>query len=309
VNEDALRRIEHDLGPDVIDRIAALRGSDLTTLMLEIARRRTDGTTPADVVRRYESDRFVGPGPFAPSTIADIEATLFATLPDGFAQLVLSPVAPLGAHRIAGVDQSRVVTTVRSNEVAADPTNVLALEAAIRRRAMVRHDARSSELVRLAASQRVTRAQVFDGEGVFAHFQIFGLVTAGRDTGDLAFERGAVVEHVRFAADAIRLVTGSDVVVELTDLTGDGMADVAMLVRAVLPDVDVRDRPDREGGRAYYDRICFKAYATSAGRPFEIADGGLVDWTQRLVPSRKERAMISGLGVERLALALGESAP
>ena len=309
MNEDALRRIEHDLGPDVIDRIAALRGSDLTTLMLEIARRRTDGTTPADVLRRYESDRFVCPGPFAPSTIADIEATLFATLPDGFAQLVLSPVAPLGAHRIAGVDQSRVVTTVRSNEVAADPTNVLALEAAIRRRAMVRHDARSSELVRLAASQRVTRAQVFDGEGVFAHFQIFGLVTAGRDTGDLAFERGAVVEHVRFAADAIRLVTGSDVVVELTDLTGDGMADVAMLVRAAVPDVDVRDRPDREGGRAYYDRICFKAYATSAGRPFEIADGGLVDWTQRLVPSRKERAMISGLGVERLALALGDSAP
>jgi hypothetical protein len=47
----------------------------------------------------------------------------------------------------------------------------------------------------------------------------------------------------------------------------------------------------------------------SAGQPFEIADGGLVDWTQRLVPSRKERLMISGLGVERLALALGGSAP
>ena len=309
MNEDALRRIEQDLGPDVIDRIAALRGSDLTTLMLEIARRRTDGITPADVVRRYETDRFVSPGSFAPSTIAEIEASLFAALPDGFEQVVLSPVAPLGAHRIAGVDQSRVVTTVRSNEVAADPTNVLALEAAIRRRALLRQDARSSEQVRLAASQRVTRAQVFDGEGVFSHFQIFGLVTAGRDGGDLAFERGAIVEHVRFAADAIRLVTGSDVVVELTDLTGDGMGDVADLVRAAMPGLDIRDRPDREAGRAYYDRMCFKAYASSAGQPFEIADGGLVDWTQRLVPSRKERLMISGLGVERLALALGGSAP
>jgi hypothetical protein len=309
VNEDALRRIEHGLGPDVIDRIAALRGSDLTTLMLEIARRRTDGITPADVVRRYQTDRFVGPGPFAPSTIADIEATLFAALPDGFEQVVLSPVAPLGAHRIAGVDQSRVLTTVRSNEVAADPTNVLALEAAIRRRALLRHDARSSELVRLAASQRVTRAQVFDGDGVFSHFQIFGLVTGGRDTGDLAFERAAVVEHVRFAADAIRRVTGSDVVVELTDLSGDEMRDVAELVRASLTDVDVRDRPDRETGRAYYDRLCFKAYASSGGQPFEIADGGLVDWTRRLVPSRKERSMISGLGVERLALALADLAP
>ena len=309
MNEDALRRIERDLGPEVIDRIAALRGADLTTLMLEVARRRTDGVTSNDVLRRYETDRFVSPGPFPPSTIARIEATLFASLPDGFEPLVLSPVAPLGAHRIAGVDQSRVVTTVRSNEVAADPTNVLALEAAIHRRRLLRGDARSSELVRLAASQRVTRAQVFEGEGVFSHFQIFGLATAGRDIGDLGFERRAVVEHVRFAADAIRSVTGSVVVVELTDLTGDGMREVMALVRDALPDVDVRDRPDRDAGRAYYDRVCFKAYASAGEHPFEIADGGLVDWTQRLVPSRKERLMISGLGVERLALALGGSAP
>jgi hypothetical protein len=61
------------------------------------------------------------------------------------------------------------------------------------------------------------------------------------------------------------------------------------------------DRPDREGGRAYYDRLCFKAFAQVDGERIEIADGGLVDWTQRLLQSRKERLMISGLGVERLA--------
>jgi hypothetical protein len=310
VNEDAFKRVERELGSDVVERIAALRGADLTTLMLEIARRRTDDVGPSDVLHRYESDRFVSVGPFPPSTVADIEAALFATVPDGFEPLVLSPVAPLGAHRIAGVDQSRVVTTVRSNEVAADPTNVLALEAAVRRRRLLREDPRSTELVRLAASQRVTRAQRFEGEGVFSHFQIFGLVTAGRDAGDLAFERDAVSEHVRFATDAIRRVTGTDVVVELTDLTGDGMRDVARHVRDAVRDADVRDRPDRERGRAYYERLCFKAYASSSGQPFEIADGGLVDWTQRLVPSRKERLMISGLGVERLALAAsGGSAP
>jgi hypothetical protein len=310
VNEDAIRRVEQELGPEVVDRIAGLRGADLTTLLLEVARRRTQDMAPSDVLHRYETDRFVGVGAFPPSTISGIEASLFATLPDGFERLVLSPVAPLGAHRIAGVDQSRVITTVRSNEVAADPTNVLALEAAIRRRTLLRQDARSSKLVRLAASQRITRAQVFEGEGAFAHFVIFGLVTAGRDTGDLAFERDAVVEHVRFAAEAIRRVTGSDVVVELTDWTGGDMRDVARLVRDTDPNADVRDRPDREGGRAYYDRMCFKAYASSSGQPFEIADGGLVDWTQQLVPSRKERLMISGLGVERLALAVsGGSAP
>jgi hypothetical protein len=300
--------VERELGPDVLDRITGLRGADLTTLMLEIARRRTEAVTPSDVLRRYEGDRFVGIGPFAPSTIAGIEETLFGGLPEGFEAVTLSPVAPLGAHRIAGVAQSRVVTTVRSNEVAADPTNVLALEAAVRRRRSLRDDPRSSEPIRLAASQRVTRGQRFEGEGVFSHFVILGLVTAGRDTGDLGFERSAAVEHVVFAAEAIRRITGSDVVVELTDLTGDGMAAIAALVRARLPDADVRDRPDRAGGRAYYDRFCFKAYAAVDGAPFEIADGGLVDWTQRLVPSRKERLMISGVGVERLALAIPDSA-
>jgi len=143
-----------------------------------------------------------------------------------------------------------------------------------------------------------------DIASVSAGWDVSGDLTAGRDIGDLGFERRAVVEHVRFAADAIRSVTGSFVVVELTDLTGDGMREVMALVRDALPDVDVRDRPDRDAGRAYYDRVCFKAYASAGEHPFEIADGGLVDWTQRLVPSRKERLMISGLGVERLALAL-----
>jgi hypothetical protein len=304
VNENALRRIRRQLGPDVIDQIAGSSGADVTTVMLEIARRRAEALDAADVLRRYETDRFVRPGGIESDVVRGIETALFAALPDGFGSIVLSPVAPFGAHRLAGVDQSRVVSTVRSSEVAADPTNGLALEAAVRRRELLKSDARSSEVVKLAASQRVLRAQRFEGEGVFAHFQLFGLVTAGRDTGNLGFERDAFVEHVRFAADVIGKVTGSDAVVELTDLTGDAMGEVAGLVRDALPRVTIDDRPDREGGRAYYDRMCFKAYASSAADRFEIADGGLVDWTQQLVQSRKERLMISGLGVERLAMVL-----
>jgi len=308
VNDDALRRIERELGPDVLDRLAALPGADLTTVMLEIARRRVDALDPSDVLRRYETDRFVRPGAVDPAAVRRIEDTLIAALPPRFETVALSPVVPLGAHRIAGVDQSRVLTTVRSNEVAADPTNALALEAAVRRRRALDDDPRASVPVHLAAAQRVTRGQRFEGEGVFSHFVILGLVTAGRDTGDLSFEREAVVEHVALAADAIRRVTGSNVVVELTDLAEGRMTDVSTSVRDALADTDVRDRPDREAGRAYYDRFCFKAYAIADGEPFEVADGGLVDWTQRLVPSRKERLMISGLGVERLALASRGSA-
>jgi len=33
---------------------------------------------------------------------------------------------------------------------------------------------------------------------------------------------------------------------------------------------------------------------------WEIADGGFVDWTQRLLGNRKERLLISGFGLELL---------
>ena len=106
---------------------------------------------------------------------------------------------PLGTHSaIATVDQNKVVSTTRHNEVAADPTNALALEAATRRNAELRRDAKSAAVIRLGASQRVVRAQQVSGPGRFAHFQLFGLVTAGRDAGGRAFEAAAAADHWRY---------------------------------------------------------------------------------------------------------------
>ena len=86
---------------------------------------------------------------------------------------MLAPVLPLGAHTaVADVDPRNVIATVRGTEVAADPTNGLALEAAARRGSCWPESARSAEPVRLAASQRVTRAQLVSGPVSFAHFQL-----------------------------------------------------------------------------------------------------------------------------------------
>ena len=304
MNEDALRRITADLAPNTIDVLAQMPGADLTTVLLEIARRRADATDAAEVLRRYRSDRFSRPGPLDARTLRGAEEALFSSLAPDFDAVVLSPVVPFGTHRLSRVAQSRVFTTTRSNEVAADPTNALALEAAIRRQRLLRNDPRSSERVRLATSQRVVRAQRFE-VGAESHFQLFGLVTAGRDTGDLAFERESVIEHVGFVVSVVSGV-GPMITVELTDLTGGSMGPVGSALRSAVghrPGVDVIDRPEREGGRGYYDGICFKVFVTPGAHDrLEVADGGLVDWTQQLVPSRKERLMISGLGVERLAM-------
>ena len=89
-----------------------------------------------------------------PRPLAELEARLWRLLPHRFAGVELSPVAPLGTcSAVAPVDEHRVVSTVRGSEVLSDPTNALAVEAAVRRR-----EQEVAGRVDLAACHRVLRA-------------------------------------------------------------------------------------------------------------------------------------------------------
>jgi hypothetical protein len=304
----ALRRlVARPGGAELLDVLAAeLSGADLTTLLLEVFRRRADQLTPAQVMRRYRSDRFVTPARIDLAALRRAEDALLAALPDGFEPLVLSPLVPLAAHSaVASVDPRKVVATIRGSEVAADPTNALALEAAERRSRALATDPRSAAPVRLAATQRVVRAQHFDAPGMLAHFQLFAMLSAGRDTGNRAFELEHLTEHLRFAATALSRIRAEHAEIRLTCLDE---ASIPLLERtraalAGTPGIDVLDDPDRTSGRGYYTQLCYKLYATVAGQRVQVADGGFVDWTQQLTGSRKERLLISGFGVDRLAAA------
>jgi hypothetical protein len=297
-----------DLGAAFATLAGRLPGSDLTTVLLAVMHARARRLTPSDVVERYRRDRFTGVAPIDYARLRRVEDAVIAATAAVFEPCVLSPLAPFGVHSaIATVDQNKVVTTVRGNEVAADPTNALALEAAMRRRVLLRETAKSAETVRLVAVQRVVRAQQLPpGPGYFAHFHLAGLVSAGRDTGSRAFEAIGLKEHLH-AHVGCALALGADhVELALTDFDRsftEAIDAAHASVRAdarVTCDVDVT----RERGAGYYRGLCFKSYATFEDRRFEIGDGGLVDWTARLVGSDKERCFISGLGLDRLALAL-----
>lgn len=100
----------------------------------------------------------------------------------------------------------------------------------------------------------------------------------------------------------------AQVTVELTDFSGGGCGGIAGTVRDALTEVALVtciDDPERTGGRGYYQDFCFKVHARFADATFETGDGGIVDWTQRLIGSAKERCFISGIGIDRLALAVG----
>jgi len=309
-SRQALRRVMGGAGgTELLDILAdELSGADLTTLLLEVFRRRAERMRPADVMRRYRTDRFVAPGQVSAAALRRAESAMLGALLPGFELVTLAPVLPLGTHTAtADVDPRNVIATVRGSEVAADPTNALALEAAARRGELARLAPRSAEPVRLAASQRVTRSQLFAGPVSFAHFQLLGIVTAGRDTGSHEFESLHLAEHVRFAAAGLGALGVDRIRIAMTclDEASRRVLPVVAAELAGLPRIDISEAPGRESGRAYYRGLCFKVYARSGqGAPdlLEVGDGGFVDWTARLLGNRKERLLISGYGLDRVAL-------
>jgi hypothetical protein len=283
-------------GPAVLDRLAELSGSDFTSLMLEVARRRAGRETPATVARRYRTDRFVRPASSSWRQLRRAEDLMTGNLPANYELLTLAPVVPLGTHSALGtVSQDKVVTAMRACEVAADPTNALALEAAVRRLA------EPLGIVRLSAVQRVMRAQQA-APGYLPHFGLLGLATAGRDRGGRRFEQETVAEHVRGLADGLTAAGLAPVQLALTPLSAAGES-VAAAVAGELagPLIEVIADLQRQSGRGYYRDLCYKIRVRSAGEWQEVGDGGFTDWVARLVASSKERLLISGLGIDRLA--------
>jgi hypothetical protein len=296
-------------GIEVVERLARLSGSDFTTVMLEVARRGAASQSPASVLRRYRADRFAQPAPSPWHRLRHTEDALAACLPAEFEVLTLAPLVPLGTHSALGpVSQDKVVSGMRACETAADPTNGLALEAAVRR------TSNRDRPVRLAAFQRAVRAQQLE-PGYLAHFSLLGLVTAGRDDGGHRFEREAVAQHVHAVAAGLAAVGFAQVQLALTPLThaGQAIADAVGLLLAGGPEhepvpVEVVIDNDREAGRGYYRELCFKINVMSGTEWTEVGDGGFTDWAARLTASNKERLLISGIGIDRAA-ALGYEVP
>ena len=301
----AIHRIErdHDGEPLFDALVQRLRGADLSTLLMAVMDGRARRRSPADILRQYERDRFVRPGTVEARRLIEVERIALEAAYPTFDPVVTAPVAPLGAHAVVtGISQNRVVSTTRGTEVAADPTMSLALEAALRRRDLLAAGPRSSTVVRLSAIDRVTRAQLFSGPRSFAHFSLLGLVSAGRDTGSHTFEIAELRRHV----DALTRIVGRLGVamesVVVSDVGGQPGSALDRLVTALRDDGHrATVWPERTAGREYYADLCFKVVVRHGDELIEAGDGGAVGWTAALLGNAKERLVISGLGLERLA--------
>jgi hypothetical protein len=364
MSEQIAQRIIRDLGgADLVELLSdKLSGAELHSLLLAVIKRR---------VAKIESSHLTRPNAGAEPCELDgrllneVERVSYSVVPH-FEAVELSPLAPLGTiATLTGLDQGNVLSAIRAFECASDPTAGLALECVRRRKNITSR----KETTRLCASQRVVRFPVPKKEGATAHFKLFSLVSAARDTGSFTFETAALREHIgsylsllaRLAEMGFRF---EDVEVELSDtrvvarlcsafgisrneirasvrardyesserliekLSGAWPRSVAghwedlaqfdlpkhLIVQMGLLEQNVCAplREERDGvrlgfnlhrltGLGYYQGPCFHIKARNdRGEAFALADGGFVNWTQRLLGDSKERLLTSAIGAERM---------
>jgi len=306
-----IRRIEREAGVPNLSEILVerIKPTDLKSLLLEVYQGRVKRRSLRAVFSDYISNSFTLPSRCDPALLLEWDRIAFSHLPDGFRAIELSPVSPIGSvSRMASISQDWVLTTVRNMEVVADPTNILALECALRRQELTRSEPTNATPVHLACSHRVVRAQRYRSSGALQHFRLFSLCSAGRNTGNLRFGIYAMTKHIRFYLGSIRDFLGSDIPLRVTiiDLSPDSHDDTIFSaplenLKKEFDDVDIGLEKAQTRGTEYYRKLRFHVYASpTRGHEMELVDGGDTDWTQKLLNNAKERLIISGIGSERL---------
>jgi hypothetical protein len=314
VNE-IIRRIEAEAGvPGLSSVLIELKPTDLQSLLMMVYREHAKRRDPRSVLSDYVSNRFYFPSECDPAVLNEWDSIALSHLPEGFDAVELSPVAPLGSvSRLAPISQDWVPTTIRNMEVVSDPTNILAIRCAVRRKELMRSGAAESDPVNLACSHRAVRAQRYRNARALQHFRMFSLCSAGRNTEDLRFDIEMATEHIRFYLRALRAFLGPEIhlMSRIVDLSQDSHREEILsrsveLLRAEFGNTEIAvDKTETEKEKEYYRKLRFTIHVRSkSGERIELVEGGDTDWTQKLLNNAKERLVVSGMGSERLCRGL-----
>jgi hypothetical protein len=291
------------LGEPAFDRLAThLSGSQLSSVLLEVMQHRAAARTPAEVLAQYERDPFCRPAEVDLRTALDVDRHLLAAAAD-FEAIELPPVAPLATcSSVAPTAQNRVLSALRSTEVVADPTNVLALECAHRLRTA---PAVALTPVHLATCQRVIRAQpVPKLPGYTSHFRIFVLASGGIEAVDHAFTAATLAHHIRTMLAALDRLEqhGFTFGARHVDLLATpARAALADRIAAGLTPTAVQrkllEHPYYSAGLRYMLWV-----TAPDGTQLPLADGGAFDWLTKLTSNRRAVYIASGAGAQLIPL-------
>ncbi|MEQ9442034.1 MAG: hypothetical protein RIG62_23545 [Cyclobacteriaceae bacterium] len=295
-----IEKIQQKLGhPSLLsDLNKKLSGTEFNSVLLELFRRRAASVSPSQLMQQFTTNRFVAPSSVEPLAMKalELECLQFAQERQ-FEPLILSPLAPLGSCTAVGaVDQNNVVSSLRSTEVVSDATNVLALKIARE----VQENPDKAQIFRYAATHRHVRGQAFDNPAFSAHFAIFCLASGGYDSGNDRFEVTQLREHLQLHYQLLtqyfddHRLTIKLFLREENPVFRDRLAESLSQLKE-YPKIEWVEHYDQGD---YYQQVQYKIYLQLPGQMIDLADGGVVDWTQKLLSNRKHRLFISGTGLE-----------
>jgi hypothetical protein len=302
-NPTLTRLLEKIGDTQLLERLKGLPATELQSLLLEVFRQAASDVTPQQLLKAYETNRFVVPSAVDPISFYKMELEMLeAAKQDSFEPQELSPLAPLGNCSAIGLaDQNKIVSAARGTEVVADATNLMALECAVRRK----NSKFGNDVVNLCSIHRHVRAQAIGGKGMTPHFKIFTAITAGRDTGSFGFEKMALLRHLslykklfvdRYKLDTKIVIKG----LKTDDEDTSRSQQLYEFVKPQLPRIDVSFAEVPQDKHRYYRHTRFSLNIDFKGTEFNMGDGGFVDWGAKLTSNAKERMFTSGIGVELL---------
>lgn len=282
-----------------------ISGSDLNTLLLRVFNEKVRKSSPSDLLKRYRENRFVHPSKVELLQLKQFEMDILkVAVNQGVSPIQLSPVAPLGCSSVIGtVDQNKVISALRGTEVVSDATNLIALHIGD----LIKYQKSSREdFLRFCTTHRHVRAQYFgDNPGMLAHFHLFCMVTSGVDRGSYDFEKKSLWEHIEVYRTIFKSLFNSKIEVIFSERSGykDSAGFISRITeygeRLELNDVVIRTGSPRKDNQ-YYKGLQFTIKTVIEDEEYYIGDGGFVDWTQKMLGTKKERLLISAIGLDRL---------
>ena len=280
-----------------IEEIATqLPGTEFNSLLLEIFRQRSETITPAQLLKEFEKNRFVQPAQADTIKSRELELDWLKYADSrGFAALTLSPVAPFASCAAVGtVNQNKVLSSLKGTEVVSDVTNLMALKVAVD----CKGETNKNREVKYCTVHRHLRTQYFDNPNFSAHFSLFGMVTGGFDKGSYTFEIKHLNEHIAIILALLKrsfALTGMYVKFYLKSENEQltNLLHHPDNVWSTMPCEFIIDLENK-----YYQAVQFKLFSRINNEEINIADGGLVDWTQKMIGNKKQRLLISGVGLE-----------
>lgn len=309
-----IERIKTESGDSkIVEKLLNIPNTDFQSLMLAVFHEKAEKTKVSNILSTIEISNFVQPSDVESRDLTSFDSLAYRTLPERYKGVELSPLVPFATNYVlGGISQNRVMSTSRNSEVISDPTTALALLCAKERTALVKSDSKDSTEVTLATSQRVIRQDSIKKEGYSQHFKTFTLAVAGRDVGFERFEKENLYEHISTFIDIINSLNHEgnylmeDISVVFSNV-GDNQGLTEMINNILIPELQKRFPGvnftfDKERTSNYYKTICYSMFATPSGSetPFSIAGGGLTDWSEKLVGSKKERLLVGSIGSETI---------